>query len=109
MSLFRRYELGTEVQEKSGRVKKKIEDLDGAKWVGRNRYNWMQHHKKELGDNDKVYHIDGDKSNDDPSNLVAIKFSGVKYSLKHSRVVWEPKGGEKHYKPWVVAKKLAVV
>ncbi len=105
--LFHHYEIGTEVQEKSGRVKKKVEDLDGAKWIGRNRYNWIKHHKKDLGENDKVYHIDGNKENDDPSNLVAITFSAVKYKLTHSRVVWEPKNTQKNYKPYAMVKKLA--
>lgn len=92
--MFQRCEIGTEIQDKSGRVKKKVEDIDGAKWVGRNRYNWMMHHKKDLTENDKVYHIDGDKGNDDPSNLVAIRFSAARYSLKHSRVVWVPKNSK---------------
>lgn len=100
------YLVGTEVQEKSGRVKKKVEDVDGAKWVGRNRYNWMMHHKKDLDQNDKVYHINGNKEDDDPSNLVAIRFSGVRYNIKSSRVVWEPKGGKKHYEPYVVKREL---
>lgn len=102
------YLLGTEVQEKSGRVKKKIEDIEGAKWIGRGRYNWMKHNKKDLTENDRVFHLNGDKSDDDPSNLVAIKFTGVKYNIKSSRVVWEPKGGQKHYEPYVVKKELVV-
>lgn len=87
----RSYLAGTEVQEKSGRVKKKIEDIDGAKWIGRNRFNYMKHHKRELDENEKVYHINGDKADDNPENLVAIKFSGVRYALKTSKVVWEPR------------------
>jgi len=85
------YDIGTEVQEKSGRVKKKIEDLDGAKWIGRNRFNYMMHHKRELEENEKVYHVNGDKADDRPENLVAIKFSGVRYELRTSKVVWSPR------------------
>jgi hypothetical protein len=97
-----RYEPGTEVQEKSGRVKKKIfiSDTEGCKWMSRGRYNFMQKYKVDLTENDKVYHIDGNKENDDPSNLVAIHFNAVRVNISHSRVVWEPPKTQK-YKPYI--------
>lgn len=102
------YELGTEIQDKSGRVKKKIGDSEGAKWMGRNRYNWMQHHKRELEDGEKVFHMNGDKADDTPGNLVAIKFIGIKYNLKRSRVVYAPKKSL-NIKPWLPKRKELAV
>lgn len=86
------YLIGTEVQDKNGRVKKKISAGDGnAKWVGRARYNYMREYKEDLTENHRVFHKNGDLADDDPKNLVAIKFSGVRYHLVHSRVVYFPK------------------
>lgn len=90
--MSRGYPIQTEVQEKSGRVKKKT---DEGKWEGRNRINWMKAHKASLEEGQRVFHIDGDKKNDEPDNLVAITFNGPRYSLSHSRVIWMPKIREK--------------
>lgn len=84
--IFReRYPLGTQVQSKQGYVK--VKTREG--WVGRNRYNWALAHG-DLSKNQKVYHINGDKADDKPHNLVAISFNTTKYALKHSRVLWIP-------------------
>ncbi len=82
------YLIGTEVQEKSGWVRKKI---GKNKWIGRGRYTWIKAHKKELTKNHKVYHVDGKKDNDNPKNLVAILFSGIVHVLESSRVIYRPK------------------
>lgn len=82
------HELGTEVQEKSGRVRKKVGD---GTWMGRNRYNWMRHYKKEIPDNCRIYHRNGDKADDSIDNLIDIHFSTKVYALKHSQVVFVPK------------------
>lgn len=90
--MSRGYPVGTEVQEKNGRVKKKVLGADDkSKWEGRNRINWMKHNGTDLGEGQRVFHIDGDKKNDEPDNLVAITFNGPHYSLSHSRVLWMPK------------------
>ncbi len=88
-----RHDVLTEVQEKSGRVRKKI---GKGEWMGRNRYNWMKYHKKDLDENMRVFHINGDKADDDPGNLVAIQFNRTVYNLTHSTVVWRPKPVTKH-------------
>ena len=85
--MFTGYDVGTEVQEKSGRVKKKVGD---GKWVGRNRHNWEKFFKKDLSDTQRVFHINGDKADDSPKNLVAIEFSRKVYNLKRSKIVWAP-------------------
>lgn len=86
----RNYLLGTEVQEKSGRVKKKVADLDGAKWVSRGRYNYMREHKIDLDPNQRIFHANGDCADDSPQNLVCIRFAGKHYDLIHSKVVYHP-------------------
>ena len=91
------YPIGTEVQDKTGRVKKRLSDAEMKdfntknKWISRGRYAWMKEHGEELNENQRVFHIDGDKKNDDPSNLVPITFSGTRYELAHSRVLWVPR------------------
>lgn len=83
-----KYLIGTHVQEKSGRVRVKV---GKGEWVSRNRLNWTRHYKKELNDHMRVYHINGDKADDSPKNLVAITFSAVRYNLRHSKIIFKPK------------------
>lgn len=82
------YDVGTEVQEKSGRVKKKLRD---GSWITRGRFIYMNKLGKHLDHLDRVFHINGDVSDDNPRNLVAIRFSGNRYTLRTSRVLWEPR------------------
>lgn len=90
------YTVGTQVQDKQGRVKVKVSSGDdGSKWMSRGRYNYMKHYKIDLSEFHRVFHIDGDIANDDPKNLTAIKFSGKRYSFERSRVIFEPKGASK--------------
>ncbi len=90
--MSRWYDDGTEVQQKRGRVLKKIRiDDDTTKWVGRGRYVYMKTFKVDLDQDQRVFHIDGDKANDDPKNLVPIRFGGPVYNLAHAKVVWSPK------------------
>lgn len=86
------YLVGTQVQDKQGRIKVKVSAGDeGSKWISRGRYNYMKHYKIDLTEFHRVFHIDGDIANDDPKNLTAIKFSGKRYNFETSRVVFEPK------------------
>lgn len=87
------YAIGTEVQEKTGRVRKKVE---GSKWISRGRYSYMEATKESLDSDQRVFHKDGDRANDSPDNLVAIRFSGTRYELKHSRVIWFPKNSPRY-------------
>jgi hypothetical protein len=91
------YLTGTEVQNKNGSVKKKLSD---GSWIGRNRYIAMQKIlHRDLLENERVYHLDGDKANDEPENLAVIKFQTKLYKLQHSRVVFAPQK-DKNYKMW---------
>ncbi len=47
--------------------------------------------KGDLEPGDKVYHIDGDRTNNKPNNLAKIHFNQTKFiMLKESRVLWMP-------------------
>lgn len=86
---MRGYPIGTVVQEKSGRAKVKVGERE---WIGRGRYEYQKANPREKVNGDqRVFHIDGDRFNDDPDNLVAITFTGTIYNLSHSRVIHLPK------------------
>ncbi len=83
------YPVGSEVQAKTGHVKKKISD---GKWQGRNR--WVAEKKivkRELHQNERVFHINGKKDDDGTKNLVIITFSMTKFILPKSQVIFIPK------------------
>lgn len=82
------YQTGTEVQEKSGRVKKKLND---GSWITRGRFIYINKLGKKLDKFDRVFHINGIADDDTPRNLVAIRFAGNRYSLRTSKVIWTPK------------------
>lgn len=79
----------TEVQDKSGRVRKKILVGRKGKWIARGRYIYGLSH--DLDRSQRVFHIDGDRTNDEPDNLVAIAFGVHSYKLSQSRVVFTPR------------------
>lgn len=81
------YPTGSEVQHKSGHVY--VKDTDG-KWHPRGRVLYSRFMKRELKENEKVFHINGVPSNDHPENLVAITFSAWRYRIAHSKPVFIP-------------------
>lgn len=85
---MRGFPVGTVIQEKTGRVKVKT---DERQWTSRGRHEYEKEHKIKLSGEQRVYHMDGDKANDDPYNLVAITFSGTVYTFSRSRVLFIPK------------------
>lgn len=80
-----RYQVGTQVQQKNGAVIVKLQD---GKWTTRAR--WTIGLDKLFPDQ-KVFHINGDKADDNRDNLVPITFNGRKYSLAKSRVIFKPR------------------
>jgi hypothetical protein len=96
------YTIGTEVQEKNGRVRKKV---DEGKWISRGRYVYMKANSEELSSDHRVFHKNGDKANDEPKNLVAIKFNGTRYGLLHSRVLYVPHGRIAYLKKYTKVKR----
>lgn len=83
-----KYPVGSEIEEKSGRIKKKV--IDG-RWIGRGRWVMEKQLKRELKENEKVYHISVKKSDDRPHNLVVIEFRTTEYRLQKSRPIYIPK------------------
>lgn len=79
---------GTQVEDKSGRIKIKTKD---GKWIGMGRHRYIEVKKVQLTQDQRVFHIDGDRHNFDINNLVPISFNGTTYSLAHSRVIYIPK------------------
>lgn len=84
---MRGYKSGTQVQDKTGRVKVK---LPSGKWEGRGRYNFNKVVRR-VRPHERVFHLDGDRANDNPKNLVAVAFGIKHYDIATSRVVWAPK------------------
>jgi hypothetical protein len=81
------YPVGSEVQHKAGHVY--VKDRDG-KWHPRGRVTFARFLKRELKENEKVFHINGNPSADHPENLVAITFSAWRYRIAHSKPVFIP-------------------
>lgn len=51
---------------------------------------WENHHG-ELEDGYRVFHRDGDRTNNEISNLAPVKFNTIKFKmLKRSRILFEP-------------------
>jgi hypothetical protein len=80
----RGYRPGTRVQHKNGVIFVKTED--GVMVESRRVWELT---KGELSEGDKVYHIDGDRTNNKPNNLAKIHFNATKFvMLKESKVLW---------------------
>lgn len=89
------YDIGTKVQHRNGYIKVKIEGEGGKpKWEAEARRNWELTYgdRDPIVAGDRVFHKDGDRTNDRPSNLAKIHYNDTKFVfLKKSRVLWEPK------------------
>src|SRR5713226_492836 len=83
----RSYPLGTKVQYRSGYIVVKTEDG----MVPESRRIW-ELQKGELQAGDRVFHIDGDRTNNRISNLAKIHYNQTKFvMLKESKILWMPK------------------
>ncbi len=84
-------EIGTKVQHRNGYIRVKVEGKDGPTWQAESRRNWEMQ-RGELQEGDRVFHIDGDRTNNRVGNLARVHFNSTKFVfLKKSRVLWEPK------------------
>lgn len=83
--------VGTKVQHRTGYIYVKIEGEDGhPNWIAESRRIW-ELQKGELKEGDRVYHIDGDRTNNRIGNLAKVHFNSTKFIfLKESRVLWRP-------------------
>ncbi len=80
------YPVGTRVQHRNGYIVVKTEDG----MVAEGRRVWeITHEGLEPGD--RVFHIDGDRTNNNPRNLAKVHFNVTKFvMLKESKVLWMP-------------------
>lgn len=82
------YPVGTRVQHRNGYIFVKTDD---GKLMAEGRRNW-EIQRGELKEGDKVYHLDGDRTNNNIRNLAKIHFNTTKFVLlKESRILWLPK------------------
>ncbi len=85
------YPAGTRVQRRTGYIYVKTDE--GLIAEGRRVYE-LTHGELEPGY--RVFHMDGDRTNNSIRNLSAVKFNTTKFTmLKESKVLWMPKVGRK--------------
>lgn len=82
----RSYPVGTKVQHRNGYIVVKT----GDGMMAEGRRNWeLQRGPLEAGG--KVFHIDGDRTNNRISNLAKVHYNQTKFVfLKESKVLWMP-------------------
>lgn len=90
----RNYALGTRVQHRNGYIFVKATDEEGnPKLIAEGRRVW-ELTRGPLEEGDRVFHLNGDRTNNKIGNLAKVHFSSIKFVfLKESRVLWSPKRG----------------
>lgn len=86
------YPVSTKVQHRNGYIKVKIEGDDGKpRWEAESRRVW-ELQRGPLSPGDRVFHVDGDRTNNRITNLAKVHYNEVKFVfLKQSRVLFMPK------------------
>lgn len=87
----RSYPVGTRVQYRSGYIVVKVVNDDGeAKMMAESRRVW-ELSKGPLDPGDRVFHSDGDRTNNKIHNLSKIHFNQTKFVLlKESKILFMP-------------------
>ncbi len=85
------YPVGTRVQHRNGYIVVKVETDDGhAKMMAESRRIW-ELKRGPLDPGDRVFHIDGDRTNNEIRNLAMVHFNQTKFTfLKESKVLYMP-------------------
>lgn len=88
---MRRYPVGTKVQHRNGYIRVKIETDGDVKWEAESRRVWeLQRGPLKAGD--RIFHVDGDRTNNRIGNLAKVHFNDKKFTfLKESKVLYLPK------------------
>jgi hypothetical protein len=82
------YPVTSVVQRRTGYIFVKI---GRGEWISQARLNLEQRLGRKLSSNERVYHIDGNRENNDAENLVPITFNDRTYTLlSHSRALFIP-------------------
>lgn len=84
----RGYEIGTKIQAKTGVIRIKV---GKANWLAEARYQWIMQ-KGPLEEGARVFHVNGDLTDNRVQNLAKIVFGKKRFILlKESRVLYVPK------------------
>lgn len=82
------YPTGTKVQHRNGYIFVKT---DEGKLMAESRRVW-ELQRGELVPGDRVFHIDGDRTNNKISNLAKVHYNETRFvMLKESKILWMPK------------------
>lgn len=83
----RSYPTGTKVQHRNGYIFVKT---DEGKLIAESRRIW-ELQRGELKEGDRVFHIDGDRTNNNIRNLAKVHYNQTKFlMLKESKILWMP-------------------
>lgn len=96
------YPVGTRVQHRNGYIVVKVEtDEGGARMMAESRRIW-ELKRGDLEPGDRVFHVDGDRTNNDISNLAMVHFNQTKFVfLKASQVLYMPKSKSSYALPTI--------
>lgn len=73
-----RYPLGSIVKRAKGPFVVKTKEG----WISQQRHIWQNSRAEELKEGDRVFFIDGNPENTDPTNLAKIQFSRTRYKFR---------------------------
>lgn len=93
---FKALPIGAKVQHRNGYIHVKVEGDEGeAKWMSEARRTW-ELHRGPLKEGDRVFHVNGDRTNNHISNLAKVHYNSTKFVfLKESKLLFCPPGGIK--------------
>lgn len=84
------YPVGTKVQHRNGYIRVKVEGDEGPSWQAESRRVW-ELYRAPLEPGDRLFHIDGDRTNNKIGNLSMIHFNQTRFvMLRESRVLFMP-------------------
>ncbi len=85
------YPEGTRTQHRNGYIYVKVVDDDGnAKLMAEARRVWELKHGP-LAPGDRVFHVDGDRTNNDWRNLAKVHFNQTKFKfLREAKILYMP-------------------
>lgn len=87
------YPTGSKIKNKQGYVFIK---MTSGKWKSEHRFNMENSNlHRELREGERVFHMNGDRENNNPKNLVAIQFNTTPFKLlNHREILFIPKIAE---------------
>lgn len=88
---YSNYPIGTRTQHRNGYIYVKVVDDDGhPKLMAEARRTW-ELKRGDLEAGDRIYHMDGNRENNDIRNLAKIHFNQTRFVfLKQSKILYMP-------------------